>query len=214
MSEYLYSHRDTFLARCWWQGAGVRIEPRAWAEAKRHLAAIWVETGSRGNRGHWDRYLQSEQDGVLEKQLSPIDYLSPDQHYYELFWFGAYTQGSGERGKRRYYEIRPADRVWTVARWALDSSLDALSGYVGIWRTDEPQGGAIKPDGARLWTIDGLDEALNPGDRQYNLRLTTPSGYPLKRYESDGDRFFNTRKGESGLVALQVLSIPHPFGER
>jgi len=213
MSVYHYNPRDTFLARCWWQGANVGSEPRAWDEAKRHLAAIWVGTGSRGERGHWDRYLQSERDGVLEKPLLPADYLSPTQSYYELFWFGAYTKGSVRPDKRRYYDIRAADRLWGVSRWALDSSLDAFSGYVGVWWADEPQGLARKPDGARLWTIDGLGQALNRGDRQFNLRLKTPSGYPLKRHESDGARFFNTRKSEDGFVAMEILSIPHNFGE-
>jgi len=212
MSTYRYNPRDTFLARCWWQGAGVRIEPQAWADAKRHLAAIWVETGSRSENGHWDRYLRSEKEGVLEKHLAPEDYLSPEQCYYELFWFGAYTKEGAGQNKRRYYEIRAADRVWSVSRWALDSSLDALSGYVGVWWADAPQG-VSKPDGARLWTIDGLDQELKRGDRQFNLSLTTPSGRPLKRHESNGDWFFNTRKSEAGFVAMEILSIPHQFGE-
>ncbi|NIF26662.1 hypothetical protein F3J44_09710 [Pantoea sp. Tr-811] len=213
MSEYLFSPRDTFLARCWWQGAGARIEAAAWAEAQPHLAAIWVETGSRKARGHWDRYLQSEKNGVLEKHLTPDIYVSPEQRYYELFWFGAYTQGSVAPDKRRYYEIRPADRVGSVYRWVLDSSLDALSGNVGIWETEEAQGVLRKPQSARLWTIDGLGRPLSRGDRPCNLRLITPSGYALKRFESHGERFFSSRKGEEGFVAMEILSIPHHFGE-
>lgn len=211
MSEYIYNPRDSFLARCWWQGSAERIEPAGWDHAKRHLAAIWVERGSRDQRGHWDEYLQSEADGVLEKRLEPIDYLSPDQCYYELFWFGAYTQGRPRPGKRRYYEIRPADRVGSVARWLLDCTW--LSSYVGIWKTSDAQGANCRPEGARLWTIDGLGPQMRCGDRQFNLQLITPAGEKIRRYESGGARFFNTSKGQHGLVAMEILSDPGHYDE-
>lgn len=211
MSEYLFNSRETFLARCWWQASAQRIEPQAWADQKHRLSAMWVETGSRGNRGHWDHYLQSEENGVLEKRLDPVDYLSPSQRYFELFWFGAYTKGSAGPGKRLYYEIRPADRKWNIARWALDSN--AWSGYVGIWETDEAQGALRKPASARLWTIDGLAPEMQEGERRFNVLLSTPNGGNLRRYASEGALFFNTNKGDAGRVAMEILSIPHQHGE-
>lgn len=211
MSGYIYNSRDTFLARCWWQGAGHRIQPQAWDDSKRHLAAIWIETGSRGNQGHYDEYLMSEENGVLEKRPDPIDFLSPDQQYYDLFWFGAYTKGSVRPGERRYYEIRPANRVWTIARWAVDCS--SFSGYVGMWKAEEEQGAPRKPEGARLWTIEGLAAALQPGTRQFNLQFVTPTGKTIRRHKIYGNRFFKTDDGEQGLIALEVLSIPHQLGE-
>ncbi len=214
MSEYVYNSRYTFLARCWWQSSAVRIEPESWADSKRHLSTVWVESGSGGARGHRDRYLQAEPDGVLEKNLNPSDYQSATQQYYELFWFGAYAKGSYAHDKPLYYEIRPADRVWAVSRWVLDHSDNFLSGYVGAWPASEPKGADRKPDGARLWRIDGLArEGLKQGDRHCNLQLLAPGGSKVCRYQRAGGRFFNTREGEAGFIALEILSIPHQFGE-
>ncbi|WP_313203144.1 hypothetical protein [Pseudomonas sp.] len=213
MSTYIYNSRKTFLARCWWQGAGERIEPDAWADAKHRLAAIWVETGVNGHRDHWDRYLQSTNDGQLEKRLAPADYVTKEHQYYELFWFGAYTEGSPRPGSKLLYEIRPADRVWTVYSWVVDYSLPQFSGYVGIWRTNEPQGALRKTSRAGLWTVEGLPVEPQRGERYCNLRLIAPGGERVKRYPSEGSWFFNSRKGEAGFIAMEILSIPHQFGE-
>ncbi len=213
MSEYIFNPRETFLARCWWQGSRISVGPQTWADAQDRLAALWVESGSQGARGHWDRYLQSEKDGVLEKHLAPLDYPSSTQQYYELFWFGAYTKGSVSDEKTRYYDIRSADRVWTLSNWVLDGNASFLSGYVGIWAADAPAAALRKPQGSRLWTIDGLGRELKRGERQFNLQWVTPDGGELKRFSYYGDHFFNTRKGEAGLIAMEILSIPHHFEE-
>jgi hypothetical protein len=214
MSEYIYDPRHTFLARCWWQGAAGHIEPGAWEQAKQHLAAIWVQTGSTGIRNEWDRYLMAEAEGVLEKHLDPSDYPTPEIRFYELFWFGAYTNGGKGRNEKFYYEVRPADRIGTVSRWALDYNSSFLSGYVGVWEAAEAQGTHRKPEGARLWTVDGLPgEDMKKGDRLYNLQLLTPGGEKILRYQKNGAFSFNTLSGEPGHIAMEILSIPHHFGE-
>ncbi|WP_449433914.1 hypothetical protein [Pseudomonas putida] len=220
MSEYVFSPRDSFLARCWWQGAGVQIGPDAWDQVKARLAALWLQVGSRGSRGSrgsWDRYLQAEAQGVLEKHLDPTYYVTPDLQCYELFWFGAYTQGSYAADKPLFYEVRAADRVWTVSGWALDYSITFLfnsSGYVGVWEATEQAGVHRKPEGARLWSIEGLArEGLKSGDRQFNLRLLTPGAQSMRSYKTDELSAFHIKSGDSGFVAMEFLSIPHHFDE-
>ncbi|UTL89403.1 hypothetical protein [Pseudomonas fluorescens] len=215
MSTYIYSSRETFLARCWWQSIGDDTTPvvEGNAVAKERLAAIWLETGARNHRDHWNRYLQSTKDGELKKRLAPSDYVTPEHQYYELFWFGAYTQGSPRADSQRFYEIRPADRVWTVFPWVLDYSMPRFSGYVGIWPAAQPQGALRKESGAGLWAVEGLPAEPARGERFYNLRLIAPGGERVKRYPSEGSWFFNSRKGEAGFIAMEILSIPHQFGE-
>ena len=211
MSDFVFAPDHSFLARCWWQGSGTRIGANGWADAEKHLSAIWVETGSRGAHGHWDRYLRSEVDGELEKQLDPSDYVSPEQRYFELFWFGAYTKGAYAADKALHYEIRPADRVWSVVRWVLDYNSSALSGYVGIWEANERMA-AGRPKGARLWALEGLPrDGLKKGARHADLALRTPGGERVRRYLSNASWFFNSISGEEGLVALEIQAIPFPL---
>lgn len=215
MSAYVYNPRETFLARCWWQRIVDHTTPADAddAGAKERLAAIWVETGARNHRNHWNGFLQSTKDGELEKRLAPSDYVTPEHQYYELFWFGAYTQGSPRADSQRFYEIRPADRVWTVSPWVLDYSMPWFSGYLGIWPASQPQGALRKDSGAGLWTVEGLPAEPTQGERLFNLRLIAPGGERVKRYPSEGAWFFNSRKGEAGFIAMKILSIPHQFGE-
>ncbi|MBH3412596.1 MULTISPECIES: hypothetical protein [Pseudomonas] len=214
MSHYVFNPRFTFLARCWWQGSGVRSVTAATPARERQLGAIWVQTGSRGANGHYDRYLQAEPDGVLEKPLDRSDYANPGQRYYELFWFGAYAKGSYAADKPLFYEIRPADRAHKVSDWVLDYNASVFSGYVGIWEASEAQGVQSKAGDARLWRIEGFDqEKIGEGDQLFNLQLLTPGGEKILRYTRYSDRFFNSRKGEAGLVSMQILSMPHHFEE-
>ncbi|MGE7993989.1 hypothetical protein ACQKPE_23790 [Pseudomonas sp. NPDC089554] len=214
MSEYVYNPRFTFLARCWWQASDTPIEPTGWAGASRYLSALWVETGSRGARGHVDRYLRGEPDGWLEKTLSPTDYQAPAHEYYELFWFGAYQQADGAEDKPLSYEVRVADRVWNVSKWVLDYNSSFLSGYVGIWEGTTPRGVKHKPAGARLWTLEGVQRgAMQEGSRHYNLQLLTPENERIRRYKRDGAWFFNSRKGEPGFLTMEILSFPLDLGE-
>ncbi|HDS1735292.1 MULTISPECIES: hypothetical protein [Pseudomonas] len=211
MSDYIYNSRFSFLARCWWQGSGKRIEPQAWDSATEHLAPIWVQFN--GN-DRWNRYLLAEPDGVLEKSLSPLDYDNPKHTYCELFWFGAYQRGSYQHGEQCYYEIRPVDRAWMRHPWVVDYNSSFLSGYVGIWGADEKAAALRKPAGSRLWTLNGLDhEALKRGTRRCNLEWVSASGSKVRRYQTDGISALNIISGEEGLLALEVLAIPYEFGE-
>ncbi|QXH58394.1 hypothetical protein [Pseudomonas maumuensis] len=214
MSEYVYSPRDSFLARCWWQTSGRRIEVDTWDDIKGMLGAIWVQTGSRNARGHRERYLQCEADGVWRKYIDPSSYVSPEHRYYENFWFGAYTRGRYSQCKQRYYEIRPADRVGSIGNWTLDFNTLYRSGYVGLWATKHPAGNDRLPAGARLWTVDYLPrQGPAQGLRRYNLRLLNAEGAQVRRLIHEGDRLFNVIHGDSGLITLEILSIPHHFGE-
>lgn len=214
MSDYLYNPRFTFLARCWWQATDTPIEAADWAGASRHLSALWVETGSRGARGHVDRYWRGEPDGWLEKSLSPSDYQAKDHEYYELLWFGAYQQEAGAEDEPLRYEVRLANRIWRVSKWVLDYNSSFLSGYVGAWEGTSPRAIRRKPADARLWAVEGLEQsALKEGARHYNLQLLTPENERVRRYKRDGAWFFNSRKGSPGFFAMEIESFPHDTGE-
>jgi hypothetical protein len=193
----------SFIAQCWWQLEGSRVDPLDWYGSQHLLKPIWVRFESGDGE---DGYLRIEsEEGSLEP-WSPLKTKGAGS-LHDKFWFGCY-----ERNGYYYFQIRPIrgdiHGSPEVLPWYLDTD---TVGYMGMYHSWFSVPEWVVYIGEDMWQLKGLDpHDLMEGERCVNLVFADNDDNLVTQRTQFGRPYLYTgsRNGK-GLLSLQVLRRPY-----